>query len=297
MAKDTRKKIVEEAADIFFRLHETPDDAELIARRDAFLASGESQRVAYSQVAKSWAGSGRKPGPSKSLVLGMCLALGLAGFLLFEPVHNHLRADHKTRNQTQSIELASRDRAVLDARSMLADDTDGTVREVELLQGAAFFDVLGDGRTFVVQAGEVEIEVLGTAFEVTKDSGAVTVAVQKGRVRVQGEGVDRYLGAGDTVTVSQVSDSVIRQVDARAVASWREDRLVADSLTFHDVATIIERRLPGSIFIPDRQLSEARVSGVFHLNDPHKALAALAAVKDARIFLKTPFATLILPAD
>jgi transmembrane sensor len=68
--------------------------------------------------------------------------------------------------------------------------------------GGARFDVIPNAqREFVVNAGSVEVSVLGTIFEVERDQGRVRVAVTRGKVRVRNaaEGADStYLLPGES---------------------------------------------------------------------------------------------------
>jgi transmembrane sensor len=73
---------------------------------------------------------------------------------------------------------------------------------VELDEGAARFDVRPNpSRPFRVRAGPVTVEVLGTAFTVSREAGKITTAVERGHVRVErgNERVD--LHAGNTLTL------------------------------------------------------------------------------------------------
>src|SRR5690606_21197340 len=62
----------------------------------------------------------------------------------------------------------------------------GRDRQVWLDYGEAFFDVRPDaGKPFTVHTGELEVNVLGTAFNVDIDTaGDVAVGVRRGKVQV-----------------------------------------------------------------------------------------------------------------
>lgn len=68
---------------------------------------------------------------------------------------------------------------------------------IELVQGRARFDIVPrPERLFRVEAGGVAVEVLGTSFTVERTASLVTVAVERGRVRVLWAGQQRELDAG-----------------------------------------------------------------------------------------------------
>lgn len=80
-------------------------------------------------------------------------------------------------------------------------------------------------RTFVVEADDVRVIVVGTAFWVTHDPDAVRVTVEHGRVRVQRDGDDAAviaeLGAGDELRVGTAPEVTPAVRPARPIAKLR----------------------------------------------------------------------------
>lgn len=295
MTDQNRAKLVEEAADIFVRLREEPENKAIQAERDAFIARGEAERSAFAQVVKAWESSGRNRGSNKPVVVTAVLGLMLSAYLAVEPLRTFLLADFRSGYDTEEVILASGDRAVIDAQTALSDETEDDMRRVKLIEGSALFDVEKEGRSFVVSAGDVTIEVLGTTFEASKMKDTVSVAVEEGRVRIRAGGASWTLGAGDQLMWSQSTGGRVNQIDLEAVATWRDDRFIADGLTFAEVASVIDRRLPGSIVITSGALADARVLGTINLENPKLALEALVAAKGARVISAGPIAHIVMP--
>lgn len=102
--------------------------------------------------------------------------------------------------EAMDVVLADSSRMVLSPGSQL-EGTMGKRREVRL-HGQAYFEVRRDEqRPFTVDAGEVLVTVLGTAFEVAAydTTDHVDVRVRSGRVRVEASGEQLELAAGDHV--------------------------------------------------------------------------------------------------
>lgn len=73
------------------------------------------------------------------------------------------------------------------------------VRTVVALEaGAVSFDVVRGNREFRVQAGSVDVVVLGTAFLVDRQAKGVQVTVTRGHVRVENHGTAANLDVGDS---------------------------------------------------------------------------------------------------
>ena len=119
-------------------------------------------------------------------------------------------------------------------------------RLISLAEGQALFSVQPDsGRPFIVTAGSVRVQVVGTRFsvrhtpEIPGEPG-VALAVDEGRVRVEPErGIARvWLGAlgwrpGGTllsagerlVTGADGTPGPVGPLPEEGIASWREDRV------------------------------------------------------------------------
>ena len=67
-----------------------------------------------------------------------------------------------------------------------------------------------------------------------------------------------------------------QQVDAQAVAAWREGRLVFDALPLAEVICELARYRAGEIRLADSMLNDVKVSGVFKSDDFDGLLRAIA---------------------
>lgn len=123
--------------------------------------------------------------------------------------------------------------------TLLSDDADVVVMRVSeeeirlrLVRGAARFDVVpGLERAFRVIAGEVEVAVVGTVFEVRRDGPGASVRVIEGRVRVTWP-VDReaLLAAGESGRFPRAEPRAAREepVIAPPVAQAPEEPVVEE---------------------------------------------------------------------
>lgn len=172
------------------------------------------------------------------------------------------------------------------------------------LEGEAFFDVAKDaGHPFIVHAGGVTIEVLGTTFNVKAyDSEEnVEATLISGRIRVQlnhlkGEKIMlapnekliiRRLPATNNNTQT-TPDSREREKEYRvqsvvkpdnspylAETAWVNNTLVFTNETFGDVATKLERWYNVRIRFENDQLKQEQLSGIFEEEDVQQALQIL----------------------
>ncbi|MBO6940423.1 MAG: FecR domain-containing protein [Deltaproteobacteria bacterium] len=106
--------------------------------------------------------------------------------------------------RTLSFADGSRVAAAEESRLDLLENTASELA-FALRRGAAHFEVEPGGpRRWRVAAGEVEVIVVGTVFDVERSEGSVTVSVSRGAVRVRGPGVrdgEQRIEAGQAIVV------------------------------------------------------------------------------------------------
>lgn len=160
----------------------------------------------------------------------------------------------------------------------LTDD----LRQLTLVKGEVLFDVAKDAaRPFVVRAGNVVVRAVGTSFSVRRRDSGADVLVTEGVVETWLEDQSahrKHVAAGARVFVSNVSgpSTVIetpQQID-NALA-WRSGEIVLDGQTLVEAAEEFNRYNDRKITI-DPALSNKRVVGWFHINEPDTFAAAAA---------------------
>lgn len=287
------RELVEEATDIFLRLRDAPDDASILQIKKAFLARGKAETEAWNRVARVWHS---KPKPkSRGTALTIAAALVSAGLWAWASSNNvwsSIVADAYSGSASEIVHLSSGDIVHLDASSAIQQDITQDQRGVALLQGAAVFDVkTNPSSPFTVTIDEIMVEVLGTVFEVARYRDEVLVSVSEGRVSISSEQGTKTLDTGQRGVWRGGSLQSVEQVDPTMMASWREDRLIADGLTFQQAVSIIDNRMPGAIVIMGEP--RARISGTFDLRKPMSALRGVSAIEEAKIVSLPPFATIV----
>lgn len=269
------------------RLHDSPGDRGLRAAHADWLMADAAHAEAYERLERVWHGTGglspvharpaRRRAPRRLTVAAAALAACLA-LLVLPQAWIGLRADHRTgTGQPGQVALSDGSVAHLDAVSAIGLDFRDDRRAVTLLQGQAFFEVSPDpARPFTVTADGVTVTVVGTAFDVRRGKGAVSVAVRSGVVTVAVAGAETRLSPGDRLVVDTDDGTWTTQpVAPTLVAPWLGGRLVVDGATIAEVVDEIRRYYPGLIVLRDDKLAGRQVAGVYDLRDP---LAALRAV-------------------
>ncbi|MDB6087997.1 MAG: hypothetical protein JWN85_781 [Gammaproteobacteria bacterium] len=169
------------------------------------------------------------------------------------------------------IPLADGSRIELNTETILRTSVSDHRRDVWLDRGEAFFEVVHiENSPFVVHAGPRMITVVGTQFSVRRDGDKVTVAVVKGRVRVEdttrGEAsATTTVNPGDIAIGLGASTMVISQPVAAVedTLTWRDGRLVFHGSSLTEVAADFNRYNRQQLLISDPSVAAIRISGTF----------------------------------
>ncbi len=202
-------------------------------------------------------------------------------------------SDYHTRpGEIKAVELSDGSAIVLDTSSALSVDYQASQRLVYLHQGRAQFTVAADyARPFTVIAGKAHVRALGTSFQVYRtDGGAVDVVVSEHSVAVRngqdpgqptGDGVE--VAAGERLTFAPGSPlPTPAAANPEQSAAWQQRKLIVNDRPLAELTAELARYRNGRIFIGDERLNRLRVSGVFSLADPEKAIHTVARALDLK---------------
>ena len=191
------------------------------------------------------------------------------------------------KGDVRRISLAEGSAITLNTDTALQPSLGPEMRRVDLVRGEALFDVARDpARPFMVFAGDVRIQAVGTSFTVRMhDDRRVEVAVREGVVEVrrstQTEPV--RLGVQDVAVVPVAGGIAKAAAPAgtleRAMA-WREGRLDLAGMTLAEAAAEFSRYSDRLILIDDPSVAAMRVAGVYSISDPEGFARAAALSLD-----------------
>lgn len=177
-------------------------------------------------------------------------------------VHETAAAEHR------QVELADGSVISLGARTLISVAYTDAYRRILLERGEAYFEVAKDKfRPFEVQAGSRVITAVGTAFNVTRHSERVVVAVTEGVVVVEEDAAQTVeapparLQAGQQFAYSHQSGEAITAADPAAVTAWREGRLKFRNEPLRHVLEDVNRYSSRDITLGNETIGEMTFTG------------------------------------
>lgn len=184
--------------------------------------------------------------------------------------------------EQRSVTLSDGSHMVVNTDTEVRVLYDRTARVIALPRGEAFFDVARvPDRPFIVRAGDMRIQALGTKFSVRHDGTDTTVVVTAGRVRVSRDGnkdaaaQDLFPGEQLQLNPRAPEAAQIVRVDAERITSWSSGAIEFEDATLSEVVSEVNRYTSKRFVIGDPELNRIRLSGQFRIGDMESVKFAL----------------------
>lgn len=153
----------------------------------------------------------------------------------------------------------------------------GKTRHVELKSGTAFFQITKDSlKPFEIIAGETNITVLGTGFEVSTNNNFTSVKVNSGKVRFITPAGESFLTAGMTSTYSY-SNKHIETIENKEVnsLSYATGKLEFRNASLQDVVRDLNTHYDSYKIQLSGNIAECRMTATFDKNSLQDVLEVI----------------------
>ncbi len=209
-----------------------------------------------------------------TLVLPLMLAGGYYAYHYYHVDESDYVELKTTTGMVSSITLPDNSKVWLNSNSHLKYPVrfSGKTRNVEL-QGEAYFKVEPDpDRKFIVSTTDMDIEVLGTEFNVdayTHSGRDIQTTLVTGKVLMRytdSKSTSRIvrMTPGQRLTYDPTGDSIsLTEVNTSTVSSWKDGKIILDNTSLSDALRMIENRYNVRFIICNRELLDNRYTGQF----------------------------------
>ena len=203
--------------------------------------------------------------------------------------------------EIKNLYLPDSTKVVLNSNSSLrytSDINKANSRDV-WLKGEGFFEVRKrpKNKQFVVHNGELEVQVLGTAFNVNENGSTTNVTLNSGSLKIglrNDPGSVLTLQHGDFVQYSDKDKHILRKhVPANLYSAWKDETCRVNELPFATLTAFL-RDAYGYEVQAKSVSADTCVSGILNIKDENALLHSLSQLlnkevtkKDAVIFIKT----------
>ncbi|SFO55087.1 FecR family protein [Chitinophaga sp. YR627] len=175
----------------------------------------------------------------------------------------------------------------------------GSPREV-WVEGEAFFDVKpvasnDASQRFEVHSGDIDVQVLGTSFNVRSRRGISDVMLTTGKVMVAADGKQQLLSSpGELATFNQKKLEK-KVVPVSNYTSWQEQKLQLEQTSVADLFARLEDDWGYNIQLNDTSLLHKKISGEIDMKDKQVLINALALILHADVSQQGESTIIITP--
>ena len=169
-------------------------------------------------------------------------------FSAFKIYDNNFAVQYSKTFQTDKINLANQQlpdgsNIFIDAKTNLNIEFYKGKREVTLKDGRVMFEVAKDeNRVFIIKSGDINIEVVGTKFEVIRKKDITTVNVEEGIVKTYFSSYffdkqnEKLLTKENSITYSNFQGNINNQekINPEKIALWRENLISLNKVSLKD---------------------------------------------------------------
>ncbi|QKF72884.1 sigma factor regulatory protein, FecR family [Aliarcobacter faecis] len=178
-----------------------------------------------------------------------------------------------TDTKTIKEQLPDGSNILIDAKTNLNIEFFNDKRVVYLVDGRAMFEVEKDeNRPFIIKSDDVNIEVVGTKFEVIHKKDTTTINVQEGRVKTYhlGHFFDKkneiFLTKENSLTYSNDNGSTnqISIIKADTIAPWTENRVLLDKTKLKEALEEFSKYSDVSVVFSSKEIEDYLITGEFN---------------------------------
>lgn len=273
-----RLRQLEEAADWVVRLSEASRTESDVNEWLRWCDARHGNLEAFELLQQDWRDAGALRAPVKArayprprIVAGAALALVVIVASISPWFWGHPKTQtYESEAMTRAATLPDGSSVTLSPRTVVRVSFARSERRLMVSSGEAYVKVLHEStRQFVVDAGEIQVTAVGTAFDVRRDPDMILVTVEQGVVEIASAPMaqDRSsnlwrVGAGyQLVYTPRTQSATLASVDSARALQWRSGELAYAGTSLKSVVEDVNRYSDRHIVLADSTIGEYLYSG------------------------------------
>jgi transmembrane sensor len=197
--------------------------------------------------------------------------------------------------EIRRVPLADGSTMVINTASLASVDLEKTRRLVHIRQGELWFQVAKDPkRPFLVEAGQIRVQAVGTAFAVRRREGGADVFVTEGVVEAWSADTNAphiRIAAGEHAYIAdnaEVQRSPASATSVYRALAWREGKIDLAGVTLAQAAAEFNRYNRRQLVIVDPSIANESFDGTLRTDDLEGFAMAVRESLNAPIDLRNP---------
>ncbi|MFV0553199.1 MAG: FecR family protein [Mangrovibacterium sp.] len=169
--------------------------------------------------------------------------------------------------ETRSITLPDSSQVTINSGSILIyPERFGTSRNI-YLNGEAYFKVKRDeSKPFVVKTSDMDVEVLGTVFNISaySDESKISTTLESGKVSLRLKNISNnaiILQPDEQLSYNRRLGSISKnRVNVSNSTAWVDGRLIIQSMPLDEVIPLIERKYALKVYVSSNDFMNERIT-------------------------------------
>lgn len=151
-------------------------------------------------------------------------------------------------------------------------------------EGEAYFDIIKSNKPFIIKTGDVEVKVLGTAFNLINTANSVELFVERGLVAFEKAGRQTKVHPGLKAVFSKEDDSVaIIENPSRNIMSWRSGIFEFDNTPLLMALQDLSKYYGFEFKLQNEKLGNCKITATFENRSLRDVIATIESILDVKI--------------
>ncbi|WP_221392452.1 FecR family protein [Dyadobacter sp. NIV53] len=191
--------------------------------------------------------------------------------------------------EIKNVRLADGSIVTLNRNSAISfrEEWSNTAREVSLTKGEAYFKIkkTADCQPFLVRTEHgLEINVLGTEFNVSDNNNATLVYLENGKVMLNTKNGQAMLSPGELASYNQAHNSInVQRVESDRSLAWKNNLFVFEDETLRDISLELEEYYGVKIELPIKGIDQLRFTGKVSRSNMNTVMSVIAETLNLKI--------------
>ncbi|MDR1666358.1 MAG: FecR domain-containing protein [Bacteroidales bacterium] len=257
------------------------------------------QERVWTRISSRIQATGKHPKPVRLTLLKWVAA---AAALLIAYMAGVQTVDHLKPDRRDAVELAGEGKSVLtlsDGSKVWLNKTStirynrdyGRKKREIALTGEAYFEVAENaGKPFIVKTDQMEVEALGTQFNVKAfpNDRFVSATLVEGKIKVLAGAQETVMQAGQQLRYDKSeAKTTLLTIDSRPYTAWKDGLMLFDQEGLENVFAQMEENFNIPICLKNKKLATRKITGRFSLNEkPEKILKILQQSLSFHFYMK-----------
>lgn len=233
--------------------------------------------------------------PSLRIAAAFAVLL-LSIFVFYQFAEDNDRIVYQTDyGQTTTVELPDHSVVTLNGNTRIhysKNWSDSLDREL-WIEGEAYFSIqhTQNDQKFIVHANQLDIEVLGTEFNVNNRDGDTRVTLSSGKIKLNDtegspEVRDVIMRPGEQAELTRSNEFELKVVKSELYTSWKDKELIFDHTPMAEVVRMIETTYGLEVTIRHQEINNMELTGLLPSDDMDMLLNMLSEIFDLKVTRK-----------